>query len=320
MKMRRRLRRKNFLRREKLRCGSALFALGAGILIVAIFMALIAAHAITFEDLLYNVIFILGLFALGGGIWGLYEARKMKIEDFIPSPEAIVFAAEAQTVTPYYSYIFVGCFIAVHLAQLKIGIDESADIAGLIKSAVVDNHEYWRLLTSGALHYNLIHIYFNTQAFYGFGSSIEYLSNRAHMAIVFVLSVLGGSLLSLALMPDNIRSVGASGGIMGLIGYLVVYGFRRKSQVPAGFLRGMLINIAFIGAFGIIGYKFINNAAHLGGFMVGAVYGFLQIPRRLETNPRTVGAIADGLGMISVGVFVFISILSILLILGTIKF
>lgn len=297
----------------------SLWAIGIGLVIIAVFVFLIIAGQIAFEDLFYNIIFILGLFVAAGGLWGLYQSGKMKIEDFIPSPEAVAFAHEAETVTPYYSYIFIGCFIAVQLAQMSVGLEQSADIAGLIKSAVVDNHEYWRLITSGALHYGLLHIYFNSQAFYGFGTAIEFLSNRAHLAIVFVLAVLGGSLLSLVLMPNSI-SVGASGGIMGLIGYLVIYGYRRKSQLPPGFLKSMMINIAFIGAFGIIGYQVVNNAAHLGGLIVGAIYGFLQVPRNLEANPRQTNAVVEALGMIAVGIFVFASILSILLITGTIKF
>jgi membrane associated rhomboid family serine protease len=148
---------------------------------------------------------------------------------------------------------------------------------------------------------------------------IENLSNRAHLAIVFVLSVLGGSLLSLFLMPDA-QSIGASGGIMGLIGYLAIYGYRRKQQLPPDFLRSLLINIGFIAAFGLIAYQIVNNAAHLGGLITGAVYGFLQIPRDLNVNPRTVKPITEAIGLVFLGIFVFISILTIFLLLGTIKF
>jgi membrane associated rhomboid family serine protease len=81
------------------------------------------------------------------------------------------------------------------------------------------------------LHGGILHIFFNGQALLGFGGLIEYLSNRAHLLIVFVLAIIGGGLCSLFFMPDG-NSVGASGGIMGLIGYLAIYGFRRKRQLP----------------------------------------------------------------------------------------
>lgn len=277
-----------------------------------------------FSLLFRSIFFLLGLFFIGAGVWGLYEARRMTLEDLIPSPEAIEFVRQAEGVQPLYSYIVLGCLIAVFLAQLAGGNDadgnyRAIDIAGLLKPDTWTKGEYWRVLTSGVLHGGLLHIYFNAQAFYGFGSLIEFVSNRARMAIVFLLAVVGGGVFSLIFMPEG-RSVGASGGIMGLIGYLAVYGYRRKRQLPPDFLRSMLVNIGFVAAFGLVAYQIIDNFAHLGGLLVGVVYGFLTIPRDLTKNPRAVGAVTEAAGMISMGVIVFISILTILLVTEYIKF
>ncbi len=159
-----------------------------------------------------------------------------------------------------------------------------------------------------------MHLYFNAQALYGFGSLIEFLSNRAHLAIVFLLAVIGGGLLSLFFMPE-VTSIGASGGIMGLIGYLAIYGYRRKRQLPPDFLKTMLINIGFIAAFGIIAYQIVDNFGHLGGFITGAIYGFVQIPKDLQKNPRQVGTITELFGYAALGVFIFTCILTVLLLL-----
>jgi membrane associated rhomboid family serine protease len=208
--------------------------------------------------------------------------------------------------------------IAVFVAQMVVGETsegnlKSVDIAGLVKPDTWEKGEYWRILTSGVLHGGLLHIYFNAQAFHGFGALIEVLSNRARMAIVFVLAIIGGAFFSMIFMPEG-RTIGASGGIMGLIGYLAIYGYRRKRQLPPNFLRSMLINIGFVAAFGLVAYQIIDNFAHLGGLLVGLIYGFLSIPRDLSKNPREIGAITDGAGMIAMGVIVFISIFTILLI------
>jgi membrane associated rhomboid family serine protease len=64
----------------------------------------------------------------------------------------------------------------------------------------------------------------NGYALYNFGRLMELLANRAHLAIVFLLSAIGGGILSTVLSPEGL-SVGASGGIVGLIGYLVIYAF-----------------------------------------------------------------------------------------------
>lgn len=275
--------------------------------------------AVSWKILFRSLFFLLGLFAVTGGAWGLYEARRMKLEDLIPSPEAIEFARVAEQVTPYYSYLIIGCLIAVTIVQIYAGEENSVLIAGLVKPDVWTKAEYWRILTGAALHGGFLHVYFNSQALYGFGSLIEFLSNRAHLAIVFLLAVVGGALLSAVFMPEGI-SVGASGGIMGLIGYQAIYGYRRKQQLPPDFLRSMLINIGFVAAFGLVAYQIIDNFAHLGGLLTGALYGFLQIPRDLHKNPRTVGALTEAFGLIALGIFIFFSILSILLILGYVKF
>jgi membrane associated rhomboid family serine protease len=272
-----------------------------------------------FAEIFSNIIFILGIFFIGAGIWGIFQARRLVIDDFVTTPEAAAFLREAAGVKPFYAYIFIGCFLVVTLAQLSVGLKASADIAGLETPDVLIRHQFWRLLTSGVLHYGFLHLYFNSQAFYGFGNLIETLSNRAHLAIVFLIAVICGNGLSLVLMPAS-QSVGASGGVMGLIAYLAVYGYRRKSQLPPDFLRTVVTNIVFIAAFGVIGFQIVNNAAHLGGLIAGTVYGFIQVPRDINRNPRNVSAVTEAIGLIALGIIAFTSMLSILLILKIIQF
>ncbi len=278
-----------------------------------------------FWGMLYrNILFLIGVFLVAGGLWGIFHARRIKIEDYTPTPEAMMFLNEIRTTRPTYSYFLVGSIIATYLVQLLTDptsqapnqLPKSIELAGLIKP-LVWQREPWRLLTAATLHGGLLHIYFNSQAFYGFGTMIEMLSNRAHLSIIFLLSVLGGSALSLMMLPDG-TSVGASGGIMGLVGYLAVYGYRRKKHLPPDFLKNMLINIAFIAAFGLVAWQLIDNWGHLGGFLIGLLYGFVQIPRDPEADPRRISAFTDGLGLVSVTIFVLTSVLVILRLLDKI--
>ena len=302
----------------------ALWGIGGGAFLVAAhlgWLVLFSAAGMQpdYTVLFRSILFILGIFALAGGVWGWRYAKNLKLEDLIPSPEAIEFARQSEVSTPYFTYVLVGLIVAVTLAQLGLGdIAESREIAGLEKTDCWRKGEYWRILTGASLHGGLIHIFFNGQALYGFGGLIEYLSNRAHLTIVFVLAIGGGGLCSLIFMPDG-SSVGASGGIMGLIGYLAIYGYRRKQQLPPDFLKSMLINVGFIAAFGLIAYQIVDNFAHIGGFVVGAVYGFLQIPRDLTVNPRQTNAVVELLGYAALIVFIFTCIFSILLLLKVVQ-
>lgn len=286
----------------------AWWAVGIGGFVVAVHIGWLLLFGMLgakpdFSVLFRSIFFILGLFGLAVGIYGLYYARSLSIQDLTPSVEAIAFARRSEAVTPYFTMILIGSIIAVFVAQMTTGLEASIEAAAFDKSAFRNEGQYWRLLTGGALHGGLLHIYFNSQALYGFGSLMEYLSNRAHVAIVFLLAVIGGGLLSLVFMPDGI-SVGASGGIMGLIGYMAIYAYRRKAQLPPDFLKSMLINVGFIAAFGIIAYQLVDNFAHIGGFLVGAVYAFIQVPKDLKADPRKTNSIVNTLGIIAIAIYI----------------
>lgn len=300
-----------------------IFSVGATWLLVSGFPGMLEEAGLEdksfFSILFRNILFLLGLFFLAGGIWGSFHAKNLKIEDFIVSPEAAEFIEAARETTPYYTYLLVGGIVAVFLVQLLADsqnprgdnpITYSIETAGFVKQQFREG-EWWRILTGGALHGGFLHIYFNSQAFYGFGSTIEYLANRAHLAIVFLLAVIGGGVLSLIFMPTGV-SVGASGGIMGLVGYLAVYGYRRQGHLPPDFLKSMLINIGFIAAFGIIAYQIIDNFGHLGGLLVGAAYGFLQVPRDLDKKPRETNIFIKILGVVSLVIFIGVCIFTVL--------
>ena len=217
---------------------------------------------------------------------------------------------------PYYSYILIACIVAVSAVQLLTNLDQSILAAGFVKQAFSQG-QYWRILTGAALHGGLLHLGFNAYALYVLGKLIETLSNRAHLAIVFLLSIIGGNLLSLAFLPNGI-AVGASGGIIGFLGYLAVYGYRRRELLSNAFLKSMLINIGFIAIYGIMLYQIIDNFAHLGGLLAGAIYGFIQIPSDLRKDPREAGKAVNIFGFVSIGIFIAVSLFSILLILQTV--
>lgn len=215
---------------------------------------------------------------------------------------------------PLYTIVLIVGIVAVVLAQLSMGFDESALIAGFVKPAFTRNHEYWRILTGATTHGSILHVVMNCYAFYSFGRIFEMLSNRAHLAIVFLLSAIGGGVLSLMFAPDGI-SVGASGGIVGLIGYLAVYAFRRSQFISPEFRKSLLINIGFILVYGIALYQIIDNFGHVGGLITGVIYGFVQIPSDAYTDPREAGTLTTFAGLAALGIYLAACVFSILLII-----
>lgn len=215
---------------------------------------------------------------------------------------------------PIYTITFIVAIGAVALTQFMTGLESSIMAAGFDKPLFLNQHEYWRILTGATTHGGVLHVAMNCYAFYSFGRIFEMLSNRAHLAIVFLLSAIGGGILSLVFQPEGL-SVGASGGVVGLIGYLAVYAFRRRDFISPAFRKNLLVNIGFILVFGLVLYQTIDNFGHIGGLITGAVYGFLQIPSDVHTDPREAGSTAQFAGLASLGIYIAACAFSILLIL-----
>ncbi len=211
-----------------------------------------------------------------GSVHGLREARGAGPEVFAHAREAVRHAAWVKQQPRVATRWLLGCLIAVMLVRMAGG-DAAVQAAGLVKPAVWKG-EGWRLLTGPLLHANVVHIWMNAAALWGVGPLVEVHARRGALPLVFLASMLGGSLLSLFLLPDA-TSVGASGGIMGVIGFLGVLALRRRDHLPPGFFQGILLSIAATAVLGLVAIQLIDNAAHLGGLLTGALLGrFLTAP------------------------------------------
>jgi membrane associated rhomboid family serine protease len=182
-----------------------------------------------------------------------------------------------------FTWLFLGMLGTLCLLELIEGIQGPIKAAGLDKAAV-RHGEWWRLFTGPLLHGSILHFVFNATALVGLSRLIEVLTTRYHLAVTFAFSLITGSLFSMLWMPGKM-SVGASGGLLGLIGFLFVLGYRRKRHLPPGFAINMAINIALVAVMGTFAYKIVDNAAHLGGLMGGLILGCALVPRNDPTLP-----------------------------------
>jgi len=97
----------------------AFWFIGFGVLILVFHFVAVFIEALEVRDLFRSIFFILGLFALFGGVWGIYYAAKVTLQDLIPTPEAVEFLRQARDSRAYFSYILVGLIVVVTLFQLK---------------------------------------------------------------------------------------------------------------------------------------------------------------------------------------------------------
>lgn len=136
------------------------------------------------------------------------------------------------------------------------------------------NGDWWRLLTSMFLHGGFMHLFLNISGLVIAAIFVEPLLGRKNYFILYILSGLCGSLASIWWYPNTI-SVGASGAIFGLYG--AILGLLLTNAFPEGGKKGILMMIGiYVGInllWGLTGG--IDNAAHIGGLLSGALIGII---------------------------------------------
>src|ERR1700755_683261 len=85
--------------------------------------------------------------------------------------------------------------------------------------AVLLYKDYKRLVTSGFLHVNWMHLIFNMLALFFFSGSLESYLGPVRFLLIYFLSLIGGDALSLFVHRNDgdYDSVGASAGVNGVI-------------------------------------------------------------------------------------------------------
>lgn len=177
-------------------------------------------------------------------------------------------------------------FLAQVVSEKSIMVfEESVMAAGLVKSAYLGG-DYSRLFTAPMLHGGAIHMGMNALALVYLGKRVEVFARWPHVPMVFLFSALVGGEASARLLSAT--SVGASGGLLGLLGFLLVFETLHSRLVPRSARRRLIGGVILTGVIGIIGYKFIDNAAHIGGLVAGLVYALLVFPKSASVlRPRT---------------------------------
>lgn len=189
---------------------------------------------------------------------------------------------------------FIGLMILVGIAQLLPGDGISA--AGLVKPEYRSG-EWWRLLTAPFLHGNIVHFLMNGAALLYLGKRLEVFARWPHLPLVFLFSAWIGGEASARFV--HATSVGASGGLMGWLGFLLVFETLHARLVPRSARRRLAAGVLLTAFIGLLGYRFIDNAAHAGGLIAGMIYALIVFPKsasayrpKSTTADRILGAIA----------------------------
>lgn len=149
-----------------------------------------------------------------------------------------------------------------------------------------DNKEYYRILTSIFLHWDINHLASNMIVLYYLGEVAEKYFGHIRFSIIYISAGLAGNLLSgwyEICEGLQTRSAGASGAIFGIIGAVFILVCIHKGHLEQITIGRLLFMILYSLYSGFVGPN-INNAAHIGGFICGMAISFLLWILRVKTD------------------------------------
>jgi membrane associated rhomboid family serine protease len=150
----------------------------------------------------------------------------------------------------------------VYVEGALLGSSEIPALAG----QGVAHGQYYRIITGGFLHENLLHIGFNMYVLYVLGRLLEPALGHVKFAVIYAVSLLAGSFGALLVSP-HVLTVGASGAVFGVMGATAVEMRARQIPIMQSGVGGLiLLNL-------ILSFTFSNISwgGHVGGLIGGAL-------------------------------------------------
>ncbi len=193
-------------------------------------------------------------------------------------------AAFGGAFTPTLTFAIMGINIAIFLIGSAVGSERIlTDFAAIGRAILFEqrtsgitrvdtSHQYYRLLTSGFLHWNIIHIALNMWALYNLGPTVERALGKLRFGLVYIAALLAGGAGAVIVTPHSLTA-GASGALYGLFGALIVV--YRKAGIDimrSGLGIWIIINFAIT-----IGFPGISIGGHLGGFVGGLAGAWIAV-------------------------------------------
>jgi membrane associated rhomboid family serine protease len=176
----------------------------------------------------------------------------------------------------------------LELASNAVGNDARLLGLGALPDSGQIHHEYWRLVTAGFLHYDLTHFVLNTLLLLLLAPVVERRAGVAWLLLIFLSASVAsylGILIKHQLWPAQGVSLGASGGLFGLLGAgLVLVFFRLRSQSRLVRIR---LAVVLVGGLTYSVLPGISLIGHVVGLLVGAVIALLIPPNAALPAPDT---------------------------------
>lgn len=147
------------------------------------------------------------------------------------------------------------------------------DKGALYWPAMEFSHEYYRFFTYMFLHFGIDHLVNNMLVLFFIGDKLEKIVGKAkYLCIYFISGLLAGmASLGYNMVKNNyVVSAGASGAIFGVVGAMAFIVLINKGRIKDISSRQMVVFV-LLSLYGGLTSQGIDNAAHIGGLLSGAI-------------------------------------------------
>ncbi|MBM7705018.1 rhomboid family intramembrane serine protease [Metabacillus iocasae] len=189
-------------------------------------------------------------------------------------------------------YPITSILIAIHLlfwiililplSYSNLFISQLVGVNGLIEQG-----EYWRLVTPIFLHSGFSHLLFNTFSLVLFAPALERLLGKSKFIFAYIGSGLIANIITFWLHPPTYSHVGSSGAIFGLLGMYIFLILYQKHVLSSSDTQIVIVLLVIGLLMGLFNAR-VNMVAHVGGMLGGFTLSFIFFKAPIHSHrPKT---------------------------------
>jgi len=169
----------------------------------------------------------------------------------------------------------------IEIATNSVGNDDALLKLGALPDNGQLQGEVWRIATYSFLHFNWMHLLLNVGLLFWIGRIVEQEVGAGQGALIYFVSVICSAAVILLMHnwhPKQGGTVGASGGVFGLLGAALIISYRQNGE--RRLQKGLWI--VLLAGFGVSLLPDVSMAGHIGGIIGGVPVALLVNVRRNE--------------------------------------
>jgi membrane associated rhomboid family serine protease len=177
--------------------------------------------------------------------------------------------------------IAIAVAFGIEVATNSVGNDTALLKLGALPDNGQLHGEFWRIATYSFLHFNWLHLLLNVGLLFWIGRIVEQQIGIGQGALIYFVSVLSSAAVILLVHnwhPKEGATVGASGGVFGLLGAALIISYRQQAEPRLK----IWLWIVLAAGLAVSLLPDISMAGHIGGIIGGVPLALLVKMRRNE--------------------------------------